>query len=117
MKREEYRKVYRGFEVLPFADNGLVKRLSGEAETVDSKGYRTIRGANGKKFMVSHIVYAVGSGFPKGFSMSISKMKNYIIKYKNGDKTNCNYDNLVCIMKQKYRKQLKREKEIASYFS
>lgn len=116
MKIEEYKKIYRGFEVLPFAGTGIVKRLNGPQEWIDSNGYRIIRGRTGDKHMVSNIVWAVGAAFPRNYPKSFQDMTHYVIKYKDGNKLNCNFNNLNCIMKRSFRKQLEINKEIGSMF-
>lgn len=116
MKIEEYKKNYRGFEVFPFVGNGIVKRLNGSQEWIDSNGYRVIRGRSGDKHMVSHIIYAVGIAFPRNYPRSFQSMKNYIVKYRDGNKLNCNFSNLECVMKRKFKKKLEINKKIGSMF-
>lgn len=117
MSRETFKKTWRFFEVFPYAGTGIVNRLSGDVkEYVDKNGYRVIRNVRGEKVMISHIIYAVGSN-PRGFPLSYKKLKNFIIKYKDGNKLNCNFDNLICIEKKSYKKRKELEKQLGEFYS
>lgn len=115
MAKEDFFQIYRGFRVYPFKGNGVVERISGGNEFVDKNGYRTIRDKNNIIRYVSHIIYAVGYPYPSFTPLSYLKMKNFIISYKDGNRANCNFNNLVCKFKKSYIKKVQFDKELAKY--
>jgi len=116
MRKEDFSSKYRGFIVFPFKDKGIVIRENGTKEFVTSNGYRVIKDIHGKKRMVSQIIYAVGSAYPSGYPIPYKDMKNAIVSYRDKDKANCHYDNLVYKVKKKHLKQVKFESEVGMCF-
>lgn len=117
MFKEDYYKIYRQFVVYPFKTNGEVKRLDNKSHEFVEKGYRIIKDSKGKKHPVSHIIYAVGISLNnKGYCISFHNMKNYTISYKNGNKLDCHFNNLICKPKKKYVNLLKHENELSKYW-
>ena len=118
MSKKDFHKTYRQFVVYPFRDKGAVERLDGKAhEFVDSNGYRMIKSPDGTKRPVSHIIYAVGiSVMNRGYCFSFRHMANHTVSYKNGDKSDCHFSNLVCKPKKEYVKLLKHQYELSKYW-
>lgn len=116
MQRNEYYKFFRTcFKVFPFKDNGIIEHLNGSKEFVDKNGYRKIRDANNNVRMVSQIIYAVGCSYPIWGVRSYQYMKNVTISYKDRNKNNCNFDNLICKTKRSFLKKVKNQKAAANY--
>ncbi len=116
MSKEDFSKKYRTcFVVYPFKQNGVIEHVEGRKEIVDKNGYRTIRDQNGVIRSVSHIIYAVGCSYPNFSVLSYLKMKNVIISYKDGNRANCNFDNLICKYKKSYKDRIQRDRDLARY--
>jgi len=114
VSKTNFKIKYRRFWVQPFVDKGIVVRTYGNAnEFTDKNGYRLIKDDVGNKHPISHIIYAAGCAYVLGYVKSYTNMKNFTIRYKDGDKSNCNFDNLICIPKKVYIQKLKRNKEKA----
>ena len=116
MRREDHMIKYRCWLVYPFRLNGVVFRVDGGREFMDSNGYRMIKDFSGKRHPVSHIIYAVGVAYPSGYPKSYKFMKTVTVSYRDKDKSNCNYDNLTCKIKKRIIKQAKFENEIGMCF-
>ena len=117
MDKTKFEKKYRQFLVYPFKDNGIVVHVDNKSnEFVDKNGYRFIKDSKGVKHPISHIIWAVGFSVKYGHCKSYQWMKNVIIKYKDGNKLNCNFENLDCIIKKKYKEKLKRDNELSEYW-
>lgn len=117
MQKEEFVKTYCQFIIRPFKGKGEVSRLNGNGkEFTDSNGYRFIKDAQGNKHPVSHLIWAVGCSLYYKNIKSYAYMKNFTIRYKDGDKSNCHYDNLICIPKKSFINKLKKNKEQAKYW-
>ena len=117
MKKENFNKTFRQFIIYPFKSKGEVYRLNGNSnEFTDSNGYRFIKDSKGIKRPVSHLVWSVGYSLFYGYPKSYKQMKNFTIRYKDSDKSNCNFNNLICIPKKQYISKLKKNKDMAEYW-
>ncbi len=100
---------FRQFKVDP--KEGLVESITGAKPWKNSQGCYYITDKKGKKHLVSHIVYAYSN------YKSLKEMKNYIVKYKDGDKSNNKINNLTANLKNKILKEIKKNKRKFAYYS
>ena len=117
MSKQNYHKTYRQFVVYPFKDNGVVTRLDGKAHEFIEKGHRVIKDVRGVKHPISHIIYSVGrSASNGGYCVSFRHMKNFTVRFKNGNKLDCSFVNLSCRPKKKYVTLLKHQDKLSKYW-
>lgn len=116
MSKSEYHKLYRQFVVYPFKENGIVRRIDNKSNEFVDRGNRTIKDIKGVKHFVSHIIYAVGYSTNNGYCISFRNMKNFTLRFKDGNKLNCNFDNIMCKPKKKFVKLLKHQQELSKYW-
>ncbi len=117
MIKKDLKVFYRKFVVYPFKDFGYVERKDNKThEFIDSHGYRMIKDTKSIWRPVCHIVYAAGCSVVYGDCKSYNYMKNVTISYKDGNKLNCNFENLICKIKKDYLKLLQYEKSLAEYW-
>ncbi len=108
MSKENLKIIYRQFIVFPFKEFGVVERKDGKSkEFNDSNGYRIIKDSKGNWHPVSHIIYAAGCRINCGRVRSYVEMKNFTISYKDKNKVNCNFDNLICKLKKITSEEIK----------